>query len=213
MRKKLIVGGIVCVLCLGGVVASATMKEYVKVNENSLNQEEKMMNELGKEENDPQINALSTDKVIDKEDIEKQVDIMKEFNPEINEEEYYEQLEQKEIERRSLYIGAVEAGVSVTDEEVQNVIDELKNNLSEDKEAYDQLMAYLAGRKITEEEYWQEIKPIYIRNLTIQKYLESMEEQALKDSQNSKKTEEEIREKADEQLIEDCIDKYEVSVE
>lgn len=213
MRKKLIVGGIVCVLCLGGVVASATMKEYVKVNENSLNQEEKMMNELGKEENDPQINALSTDKVIDKEDIEKQVDIMKEFNPEINEEEYYEQLEQKEIERRSLYIGAVEAGVSVTDEEVQNVIYELKNNLSEDKEAYDQLMAYLAGRKITEEEYWQEIKPIYIRNLTIQKYLESMEEQALKDSQNSKKTEEEIREKADEQLIEDCIDKYEVSVE
>ena len=162
MKKKLIIGGVVCILCLGGVVASATMKE---------------------------------------------------FNPEINEDEYYEQVEQKEIERRSLYIGAVEAGISVTDEEVQNVIDELKNNLSEDKEAYEQLMAYLAGRKIAEEEYWQEIKPIYIRNLTIQKYLESMEEKALKDSQEGKNTEEEIREKADEQLIEDCIDKYEVSVE
>lgn len=86
-----------------------------------------------------------------------------------NREDVIENLQKNTSEDLALYLKACDAGVVVTEEEVEQQITYIKENMSETSKK--ELGAILKGYGISEDEYWNKAYDEYKKNIIIQKYL------------------------------------------
>lgn len=84
------------------------------------------------------------------------------------------------IRNEVLYCKAVEAGISVSDDEISAAIEQERAGV-ELADNYSDFKAYLDGLGKTADEYWESCMEdrIYLRNLVIGKYLEGLRQQML----------------------------------
>lgn len=83
-------------------------------------------------------------------------------------------------EFNAMYVKAIKAGFDVTDEEVDNYITDLKK-MSDEAENADDVKKVIAQFD-SEDEYWAYEKEVYQKQLPIQKYVESLENDYVKKS-------------------------------
>jgi parvulin-like peptidyl-prolyl isomerase len=89
----------------------------------------------------------------------------------------------KLIEKQLVYNAAIESGIDVSDSEVDRIIEQTKQALEQDDDANAQQAEYIAGLGISEEEYWEMVKPIYKKMLIMGKYKNSfIKEQFIKEN-------------------------------
>ena len=88
------------------------------------------------------------------------------------------------LKREALYQEAIKNGYSVTDEEIWNYLDELKEfaKKADNKEDIESVISQFDN----EEAYWEYQFDVYKKNLPIQKYVEDMEKE-FKENQKLKK--------------------------
>jgi hypothetical protein len=76
----------------------------------------------------------------------------------------------KIIDRQVIYKSAQRDGITVTDEEVLNAIHNAKDIITSDAERYKSFQDYIEGLNMTEEQYWESVKPVYKKALICGKY-------------------------------------------
>lgn len=79
------------------------------------------------------------------------------------------------MEREAMYEKALQEGYEVTDEEVDEYLNELKSMVSTAENKKD--IEALISQFDSEEEYWQYQKEVYRKNLPIQKYVSDLQQQ------------------------------------
>lgn len=85
-------------------------------------------------------------------------------------EEIKDDLEQNDKKRDELEKAAIDAGITVTEEEIDEVIKKIKESLHSDEEGNKQLKAVLMGSGLSEDEYWSSCRNYYKKSLMIEKY-------------------------------------------
>lgn len=83
-------------------------------------------------------------------------------------------------EFNAMYVKAIKAGFDVTEEEVENYINDLKK-IADEAENADDIKRVIAQFD-SEDEYWEYEKEVYQKQLPIQKYVESLENDYVKKS-------------------------------
>ena len=78
--------------------------------------------------------------------------------------------------REALYQQAIEAGYTVTDQEVYDYLEEVKGNLSNQSENKEDAMAIIEQFD-SEEDYWNYEFEVYKKDLPIQKYMAAKEKE------------------------------------
>ncbi len=111
--------------------------------------------------------------VISKEEFDVTIDFYKQQG--CTDEEAKEKAREYLVEREAMYLKAIDEGFSVTDEEVQNYVDDLKSFL-DDCENEDEVEAMI-GAFESEEDYWNYEFFVYQKNLPIQNYVATLEKE------------------------------------
>ena len=63
------------------------------------------------------------------------------------------------LERKMIYDNAVQGGIVATNEEIANAIKTAQNVTKENSERYEAFKDYLNGLNMTEDQYWESVKP------------------------------------------------------
>lgn len=107
--------------------------------------------------------------------LQKEIDQAKRFYilSGVNESDAEETAKDYMLKREALYQAAIKNGYTVTDEEIQSYLDELKEfaKTADNKED----MQSVINQFDSEQAYWEYEFEVYKKNLPIQKYLEDME--------------------------------------
>lgn len=147
--------------------------------------------------------------------MEDKIQQLKEVDKDLDENEMYNKIVEQEKERKALYLAACEAGIMVTEEEIDEIIKKVQMALSESPETKSQLDAFVEGASMSQEEYWEEVRDVYKRNLMIQKFLDMMTEEVdmgeIEDESDLQKIEDES--KVIQEIIEEKEKEFNVSVE
>ena len=85
------------------------------------------------------------------------------------------------MEREALYLAATEAGYSTTQDEAQEIVNEMKESFHKADNFHD-FLEYLDGAEMTEDEYWVRQVDIVAKENTMAKFVNAQKEQ-LKSSQ------------------------------
>lgn len=146
-------------LCIGAGYYSKNISTAVdKYNTGEVSEEEKMLYNVSKNVNNGSENIY--------EDVS---DIVAETTGE-KKEEIKDNLEQNDKKRDELEKAAIDAGITVTEEEVDEIIKTTKEALHSDEDGSKQLQAVLSGSGLTEDEYWNSCRNYYKTSLLIEKY-------------------------------------------
>ena len=86
-------------------------------------------------------------------------------------EEVQDILYEEEERKATLERLAREAGISVTEQEVSAEIEKVRGLLHSDEQSEEELRIITDGLGMSEEEYWESVRPVYERNLLIDKYV------------------------------------------
>jgi type II secretory pathway pseudopilin PulG len=193
MKKRMIIIGIVIV----GIVSTMTLG-------NALRSKETRMGKVAKEasqESDNKGKGIAIkgkDFAVTKESLETKVKYFKANGTENPEQEAKNSI----IERESLYALAVSKGYSASEEEVNQVVQEIKEGVEtvDDKSVND----YINGFG-SEEEFWEFEKELESKNLVIKKYLTDEKTSYLGKENNFTQIEENKWQKKYDAIIEKAI--------
>lgn len=189
MKKAMIIKGIVFVAfvaCLSGAFDSKKGSASNHYNEGSASDTANMIYNIASADEDIKSDDWNYDPtVINEERIAKKAEaVAKESGRE--EAEVKEELLTQATENRALYLAALDAGITVTQAEVDESINTIKEAFHNDEEAKEELAAILAGYGISEEEYWEKTRSQYEAILIINKYLNlRVEEMDVEDEEQS----------------------------
>ncbi len=98
------------------------------------------------------------------------------------------QILEKIIERKAINDEAIKEGLSATDEEVASLVNSAQN-MKENDERYLAFKEYLGGLSMTEDQYWESVKPAYKKFITCGKFKNSLKEKYAKENDIKDKTE------------------------
>ena len=96
------------------------------------------------------------------------------------------------LQRDATYQRAIAAGYSVSDDEINDYLDDLKVTIKDSINS-EEIQA-LISQFGSEEEYWQHESEVYKINLPIEKYLESLKQEYLKNSISTRSNNQEAEE-------------------
>ena len=177
MKKKcMYIGtGIICSLCIiAGVYGYTLNAESINNTEVDAVEKEGVLNEIGKYDKNNNIDEydyLSDDSGVDVDNIRDKAEMISDIQPEMDENEVYDNMLEYEMENKAFYLAAVDAGYTASEEEIDDIINYIKDAIQgTEEEKY--IKSYILGRGMREEEYWISIRDLYKRNLIIKKYLE-----------------------------------------
>lgn len=151
---------------------------------------------------------------IKKEDIaQKAENVADVFDMSVSEAE--KQITKNSVEKKALYLAAEEAGITVSEQDVTDEIENIKEALASDPEWKKKLNAQIAGMEMDEEEYWNFLRPQYKSNMIVNKYLNKMYEEKCKEEKIDLYSEEymEKRKEWRDSIAQEAIKKYNVKVE
>lgn len=103
------------------------------------------------------------------------------------------------FQREALYQAAIENGYSVTDEEVWNYLEELKDTIHNAGNKED-IIAIIRQFE-TENDYWNFEFSVYQKNLPIQKYVHDLEESFMQSSMGEKEWDQYFEEMKEELVL------------
>lgn len=212
-KKSFIIGVLVIgIACLGAGAIGIVKNYYDNKNPSEKNE---IVHETARKERDRLKDAGEYDpKKIDKEQIKKKAEnVAERFGMSVSEAE--EKITTNSIEKKALYMAAEDAGVTVSDDEVTAEINKIKELFVGDPEGKKELDAEIAGMGMTEDEYWEYLRPQYKSNIIVNKYLKMMYEKKC-DEEGIAMDSKEFAEKQSEwrkTIAEDAIQKYNVTVD
>lgn len=96
------------------------------------------------------------------------------------------------LQRDATYQRAIAAGYSVSDDEINDYLDDLKVTIKDSINSEE--VQALISQFGSEEEYWQHESEVYKINLPIEKYLESLKQEYLKNSVSTRSNNQEAEE-------------------
>lgn len=203
---------IICALVLGiGILSFGIVgvsKNYYS-STGASDKEKEMYHTAKKEKQRLDETAGYDPKKIDKKQIrEKAQNIAGQYDMSVDDAEKI--ITQNSIEKKALYLAAENQGISVSDKEVTEEIDKIKATFVADPEGQKELKAEIAGMGVSEEEYWEILRPQYKSNIIVNKYLFSMYEKKCKEEKIDMNSSEYTAKQADwrKQLTEEAIAKY-----
>lgn len=216
MKKKIIIGALGLLVVTTGAVAMVKMQGESQnyYNSSRATEDEKDMYSMGKDEKE----RLGTGGEYDStqtthEQIrEKAESVADQMGKTVDEAE--EIILQNALEEKALYLAAIEVGINVTDSEVDQAVNDIRTAVHDEEEEEKQLKAVIAGRGMSEDEYWNSLKAQYKVNMMINKYLEG-EYEKMADKENVTKEEENYSEKTAtwrKILTDEAIDKFDVKI-
>lgn len=216
MKKKIIIGALGLLVVTTGAVAMVKMQGESQnyYNSSRATEDEKDMYSMGKDEKE----RLGTGGEYDptqttREQIrEKAESVADQMGKTVDEAE--EIILQNALEEKALYLAAIEVGINVTDSEVDQAVNDIRTAVHDEEEEEKQLKAVIAGRGMSEDEYWNSLKAQYKVNMMINKYLEG-EYEKMADKENVTKEEENYSEKTAtwrKILTDEAIDKFDVKI-
>ncbi len=85
-----------------------------------------------------------------------------------------EQLIEYAVKEELLYREAKNNGITVSQAELSQYIDGLREAVANDSDAYNSLLSYCQGANITVDDYWQLTYPVYEQIMIISKYQDSL---------------------------------------
>lgn len=111
---------------------------------------------------------------------------------------------------KALYMAAKDYGITVSEAETDEALNELKNILHSSEDGQKQLDAVLAGLGMSEEEYWEASRVQYETNIYINKYLDARCEEILQDKDKEGITADSIDERNElvEKITKEAVKKY-----
>lgn len=161
--KRMLSAAIVLVMVLGCVVFVNANSEYALFEQRG----EQISDAVGKEDENVEPGVISNE----------ELEVTKAFYLQQGYDETQALNMAKEylIEREAMYLKALDEGYAVTDEELEDYLIELKDMLytSENKEEVEALISQFEN----EDAYWEYEHRVYEKNLPIQKYTESLEQE------------------------------------
>lgn len=93
------------------------------------------------------------------------------------------------INRQVVYNKALKDGITVTDQEVSDAINAAKETLSSFPEQNAAFEENIKGLNLTDDQYWESVKPTYEKALICGKYKNSLKDKFAKDNNITDKTE------------------------
>lgn len=82
----------------------------------------------------------------------------------------------KIVERQIEYKQAIKEGITATDEEVNNFIKSAQDTVKITDNDYAAFKDYISGMNMTEEQYWESVKPAYKKAIICGKFKKSLKE-------------------------------------
>ena len=161
----LLIASVACV-CLG-TMSKYDSKAVDKYSTNKVSDEEKMLYYVSQEA--AEANKPSNDFY---DEISETVSEYSEYSK----QEVKSSMIEGKKERDELEKLAIDSGITVSEEEIDQVIDKTKEALHSDEEGNRQLQAVIAGSGLTEDEYWENCRSYYKKSLLIEKYEDSQTE-------------------------------------
>ncbi len=217
MKKKIIIG------VLGLLVVTTGAVTMIKIQGESQNyynssratEEEKDMYSMGKDEKERLGTTGEYDPTqINREQIkEKAESVADQMGKTVEEAEAI--ILQNALEEKALYLAASEEGIDVTDLEVDQAVNDIRKAVHDEEEEEKQLKAVIAGRGMSEDEYWSSLKAQYKVNMIINKYLEGKYEK-MADKENVTRESENYSEKTAawrNTLTDEAISKFNVKID
>lgn len=123
-------------------------------------------------------------------------------------QEVKDELEKSLERKKALYWAAKEAGCSVTDNEIEQAIQETKDALHSEKEAEDEFKAVLSGMEVEENEYWKMLREQYEIDLLVNKYIEEQLKKKEKNNKNMSSDNYETKKKWQEEIEKTAIKNF-----
>lgn len=81
-----------------------------------------------------------------------------------------QQILDKILDRQVVYNQAIKEGMTASDEEVNSAIKSAQEAIKLDNKQYEAFKEYISGLNLSEDEYWESVKPAYKKALTCGKY-------------------------------------------
>ncbi len=172
-KKRIIIFSIsVLGICILGTGIVGIAKNYYTGFNSS--QKEKVIYQVSKKEK-TRLNKMGqyNPKDIDKEQIEEKAEnIAEEYS--ISVEEAKKIITKNSIAKKALYLAAEDAGITVDEAELTEEINKIRATFDGDEDGQKELKARIAGMGMTENEYWDSLRPQYKSNIMANKYLQLM---------------------------------------
>lgn len=211
-KKTLIILG-ACIAILGLTFGTVSIAHYYYKSSGSSEKEEYQMAQKEKDRLRDKGTYNPKDH-IKKEDIaQKAENVADVFDMSVSEAE--KQITKNSVEKKALYLAAEEAGITVSEQDVTDEIENIKEALASDPEWKKKLNAQIAGMEMDEEEYWNFLRPQYKSNMIVNKYLNKMYEEKCKEEKIDLYSEDymEKRKEWRDSIAQEAIKKYNVKVE
>lgn len=126
-----------------------------------------------------------------------------------NKAEVKSELKERIERKKALYLAAKEAGYNVTDEEIEQAVQETKEAIHAQKDSENEFKAVLNGMGVSENEYWELQKKQYEIDLLINKYMEDqMAKKEIGDKKNIANNDYEIKNKVQKEIEDEALEKY-----
>lgn len=169
MKKKIRVAAIVTATVL--IMGSAFLIRHAAVagsyfDRQGASETENVLYDYGKYSQDLHVDS----NVLSDEQLDKAAEIIS-LNSDKTKQEAKEQLAAHSKRTTALVQAATDAGYSVTEKEVSDVIAKSREAIDSTEQAKKELQAYLAGADKTEEEYWGLVRQDYEKTLLAEKYM------------------------------------------
>lgn len=213
-KKTLIILG-TCIVILGLTFGTVSIAQnYYKSSGSSEKEKEEYQMAQKEKERLKDRGTYNPKGHIKKEDLaQKAENVADVFDMSVSEAE--KRITKNSIEKKALYLAAEEAGITVSEQDVTDEIENIKAALAADPEWQRELNAQIAGMEMDEEEYWNFLRPQYKSNMIVNKYLNKMYEEKCKEEKIDLYSEE-YMEKCKEwrdSIAQEAIKKYNVQVE
>lgn len=92
-----------------------------------------------------------------------------------------EQILDKIVERQVVYMQAVKEGLLASDDQVDSAIKSAQEAIKMDSKQYEAYKEYFSGLNMSEDEYWESVKPAYKKALTCGAYKNKLKQKFRKD--------------------------------
>ncbi len=93
-----------------------------------------------------------------------------------------EQILDKLVDRQVVYNQAVKEGMTASEAEVDSGVKAARETMEADSETYAAFREYVKGLGLTEEAYWESVRPAYRKALTCGKYKKAQKDKYIKDN-------------------------------
>lgn len=85
-----------------------------------------------------------------------------------------EQILDKIVERQVVYNQAIKEGMTASESEVDSAVKAAQEAIESESKQYEAFKDYISGLNLTEEAYWESVRPAYKKALTCGKYKNSL---------------------------------------